>query len=105
MWQNLTFNAKVKMKQRTLPIIGFLSILAVLAAIYTQYFLNMQPCAWCVLQRFIFCVIAIIPFIFEIKASCADSAVNLLGLPYEVFSGGLFLLFILLIIFSWKSKK
>lgn len=32
----------------------------------------------------------ILPFVFRIEASCADAAVDLLGLPYEYWSGGLF---------------
>lgn len=36
-----------------------LSLAAVGAALYTQHGLGMQPCAWCVLQRLIFVVIAL----------------------------------------------
>lgn len=32
------------------------------------------------------------PFLFRIEASCADAAVDLFGLPYEVWSGLLYLL-------------
>jgi len=35
-----------------------LSLLAVAAALYTQYAWDMQPCAWCVLQRLIFVAMA-----------------------------------------------
>ena len=34
---------------------------------------------------------ALAPDVFEARASCADAAVNLLGLPYEVWSLGLFI--------------
>ena len=35
-----------------------LSLLAVAAALYTQYAWAMQPCAWCVLQRLVFVAVA-----------------------------------------------
>ena len=35
-----------------------LSLLAVAAALYTQYAWEMQPCAWCVLQRLAFVAVA-----------------------------------------------
>ena len=112
----------------------------------------MQPCPWCILQRVIFLVIALIgtvgmlwrgsagrivtgsliivfalagaacavwqhfvaattscnftladkiisrylkldsvlPYVFEARATCADAAVNLFGIPYEFWSLGLF---------------
>ena len=34
---------------------------------------------------------ALLPGVFEARASCADAAVSLLGLPYEVWSGALFI--------------
>ena len=33
---------------------------------------------------------SISPYLFSIQASCADAAVSLLGLPYEAWSGALF---------------
>ncbi|WP_119154841.1 disulfide bond formation protein B [Caldimonas tepidiphila] len=33
-----------------------------------------------------------VPFVFRIEASCADAAVDLFGLPYEAWSGALYLL-------------
>ena len=35
------------------------SIAAVGAALVSQYVFNMQPCPWCVLQRLIFCAVAL----------------------------------------------
>ena len=123
-------------------------------ALWTQHSLGMEPCPWCVLQRLIFVVIALVallglawrgaagtlitallmlalslsgvaaalwqhfvaaasdsckrtlaeriisglgldgslPEIFQPRASCADAAVDLLGLPYEFWSLGLFVL-------------
>ena len=132
--------------------ITVLPLAAVAAALYTQYRLDMMPCAWCVLQRLCFVVIAAagllglllpgaalrrvagllamlgaaagitaalwqhfvanasascamsladrlmgftgldsrFPEVFAAYASCADAKVDLLGLPYEFWSLGLF---------------
>jgi disulfide bond formation protein DsbB len=142
--------------QRTALLLGMalLSLGAVAAALWTQHALDMQPCPWCVLQRLIFVVIALVallglawraaagtlitallivalslsgmaaalwqhfvaaasdsckltlaekiisglgldgslPEIFQPRASCADAAVKLLGLPYEFWSLMLFVL-------------
>ena len=129
-----------------------LPLLAVAAALFTQYRMDMMPCAWCVLQRLCFVVIALAgllglvlpgatlrrvagllallgaaagitaalwqhfvanasdscamsladrlmgftgldsryPEVFAAYASCADAKVDLLGLPYEFWSLGLF---------------
>jgi protein dithiol:quinone oxidoreductase len=124
-------------------------LLAVGAALVSQYRFDMQPCPWCVLQRVIFLAIALagllalawrrigaglalllaaggaaaalwqhfvaaasascnltladrivgalrlnvlLPDVFEARASCADAAVALLGVPYEFWSLALFLL-------------
>jgi protein dithiol:quinone oxidoreductase len=119
------------------------------AALVSQHVFDMQPCPWCILQRVIFLVIALlllagawlpgqavfivgsvafalagivtalyqhfiaaksascnltladkiisglgldkaIPPLFEVKASCADAAVDMLHLPYEFWSLGFF---------------
>jgi disulfide bond formation protein DsbB len=124
-------------------------LLAVGAALFSQYKLGMEPCPWCVLQRVIFLAIALAslvalavrklgaalglllaiagmaaalwqhfvaaasascnltladrivgalnlntlwPDVFEARASCADAAVALLGVPYEFWSLALFTL-------------
>jgi protein dithiol:quinone oxidoreductase len=47
-----------------------------------------------------------VPFLFRIEASCADAAVDLLGLPYEYWSGALFaLLFVLLVVAVLKKAR
>lgn len=133
--------------------ITVLPLAAVAAALYTQYRMDMMPCAWCVLQRLCFVVIAAagllglllpgavlrrvagvlallgaaagitaalwqhfvanasascamsladrlmgftgldsrFPEVFAAYASCADAKVDLLGLPYEFWSLGLFI--------------
>ncbi len=115
------------------------------AALWAQHGLGMQPCPWCILQRLILCVIALLcliaallptwgqrlvalpvsllavcggaaalyqnlvaaksascdmtladrivsglgvdawlPDVFEVRASCADAAVSILGVPFEL---------------------
>ncbi len=129
------------------------AVLAIAVALVSQYGFNLQPCAWCVLQRLLFLAIAIVgamglprrmlrfrvvvgglvlilallgiaaaawqhfvaarsnacdltlaykivgmdlhldqllPSVFEARATCADAAVNLLGVPYDFWSLGLF---------------
>ncbi len=131
------------------------SLAAVGAALVAQHAFDMQPCHWCVLQRLIFVLIAIValaglawrsaagqrsaalallvlggagiaavvwqhfvaaasascnltladrimngsglpsllPAVFEARATCADAAVNLLGVPFEFWALALFLVF------------
>jgi disulfide bond formation protein DsbB len=138
--------------QRLLLAITLLSLAAVGAALISQHGFDMQPCPWCVLQRLIFVLTAIVaaaglawrstagqrvialgllllcslgiasalwqhfvaaatnscamtladkilaatrldgllPDIFQPRASCADAAVDLLGVPYEFWSLALF---------------
>jgi disulfide bond formation protein DsbB len=119
------------------------------AALVSQHVFDMQPCPWCILQRIIFLVLALlllagaflpgravfvvgsvafalagivtalyqhfvaaksqscnltladkiisglgldkaVPSMFEVKASCADAAVDMLHVPYEFWSLGFF---------------
>lgn len=138
--------------RRWMLAIAALSLAGVGAALVSQYVFDMQPCPWCILQRLIFVVIAIValgaavagppllrkvlaagalllsalgvaaavfqnlvaaksascnltladrilnalgaeglaPWLFQVRASCADAAVSLLGIPYEVWSLALF---------------
>ena len=121
------------------------------AALVSQHVFDMQPCPWCILQRIIFLVIALLllagafvpgravfvvgavafalagivtalyqhfvaakssscnltmadkiisglgldkaaPAMFEVKASCADAAVDMLHVPYEFWSLGFFVI-------------
>jgi len=120
-------------------------------ALVSQHVFDMQPCPWCILQRIIFLVIALLllagafvpgravfvvgavafalagivtalyqhfvaakssscnltmadkiisglgldkalPAMFEVKASCADAAVDMLHVPYEFWSLGFFVI-------------
>ena len=131
-----------------------LCVAAVAAALVSQYVFDMQPCPWCILQRLVFVVVAIVcivaalagapavrktlagialllaaagaaaavwqhvvaakssscnltladkvltalhveaiaPWLFEVRATCADAAVALLGVSYEFWSLALFVL-------------
>lgn len=144
-----------------------LSLAAVGAALVSQHVFGMKPCPWCILQRIIFLVIALVcgaalvvqsrptrrffaglaallgisgvaaavyqhkvaasmfscnltladkiisamqlesalPYVFKIEASCADAAVDLLGLPYEYWGGALFaLISVALIVAFFKTR-
>ncbi len=132
--------------------IAGVSLAAVAAALVSQHGFDMQPCPWCVLQRLIFVLIALValgglaarsttsqrsiafgllllcsagiaavlwqhfvaaassscnltladrvmtatglpnllPGVFEARATCADAAVDLLGVPYEFWSLALY---------------
>jgi disulfide bond formation protein DsbB len=129
--------------------IAFVSLAAVGAALVSQHVFNMDPCPWCILQRLIFVLIAVVclvglaskriagalvallalggiaaalwqhfqaasssscvmtladkiviatkldsllPDVFLARASCADAAVSLLGIPYDFWSLALFVL-------------
>jgi disulfide bond formation protein DsbB len=133
--------------------VAALALAALAAALVSQHVFDMQPCPWCVLQRLIFVLIALValagaaasssavrratavgllllcgagiaavlwqhfvaaastscnltladrimnasglpgllPDVFEARATCADAAVSLFGLPYEFWALGLFL--------------
>ena len=129
------------------------ALLAIAVALVSQYGFNLQPCPWCVLQRLLFVMIALVgalglprrmrryrlligglvlilallgvaaaawqhfvaaksnscdltlaykivgmdlhldrllPSVFEPRATCAEAAVNLLGIPYDFWSLGVF---------------
>jgi disulfide bond formation protein DsbB len=69
-------------KRLILSVIGATCLSAVLIALISQYQFDMQPCAWCVFQRFIYLLIAIVcfsgVFIFPSRPGVAvTSAVSL----------------------------
>lgn len=54
-------NAKaVSLAQKVLSAIAFVSFGAVGGALLSQHLLDMLPCAWCIVQRMIFIVIAVV---------------------------------------------
>lgn len=147
-----------------LAAIAALCLGAVIAALITQYGFDMQPCPWCILQRLLFVVVAIlalaaaflpgriafsglaalaafggiaaalyqhfvaakstscnltladkivsglgldraVPFVFEVKASCADAAVDLAGVPYEFWSLALFVVVVAMVLASFNARQ
>jgi len=148
---------------QVLLVVALLAFGAVGAALVSQYQFDMQPCVWCVLQRFIFLVLGVLalvgallgpgarrgavwlallaalsgvasalwqhfvaansqscvltlaerivtglhldrlaPDLFIAYASCADAAVNLLGVPYAIWSCAMFL--ILAALLAWTLR-
>src|SRR3954469_629039 len=138
---------------QVLTAVGLLAFAAVAAAAIAQYVFDMQPCPWCVLQRFIYLVVGalalvaafftdrtrrvaaglallvalsgvaaalwqqlvaasqascdltlaerittglhldrLLPQLFIAYASCADAAVNVIGIPFAVWSCMMFVL-------------
>lgn len=51
---------KTTRSDRLLRFIAFLSLAAVFIALISQHIFGMEPCAWCVLQRLILLVIAVV---------------------------------------------
>ena len=47
---------------QVLAAVGVLALAAVGVAVLAQYAFDMQPCPWCVLQRFIYLVVAVLAF-------------------------------------------
>lgn len=131
-----------------LALVGLVCAASVVAALVAQHRFGMEPCPWCILQRILFIVIALLgllgalvdlrvlrvvtamlivplglagaaaalyqnrvaaklpscdltladriisglgldawlPAVFEVRASCADAAVDLFGVPFELWS-------------------
>ena len=151
---------------QVLTAVGVLAFAAVGAAAVAQYMFDMQPCPWCVLQRFIYIVIGVLallaalfggslrrgtawlallaglsgiasalwqqlyaasqascdltlaerittalhldrllPQLFIAYASCADAAVNVLGIPFAVWSCAMFVLLSGLLFWTLRSSK
>ncbi|HXD06806.1 MAG TPA: disulfide bond formation protein B [Burkholderiaceae bacterium] len=64
-------------------LIGLVSVAAVGGALLAQYGFDIKPCPWCVLQRLIFLVIALvclIGWLWRARASCTVSALGVLVL-------------------------
>ena len=47
---------------------------------------------------------AMLPDVFEARASCADAAVSLLGVPYDFWSGGLFIVIAIILIGALRPR-
>ena len=151
---------------QVLTAVGVLAFAAVGAAAVAQYMFDMQPCPWCVLQRFIYLVVGVLallaafagggvrrgatglallaglsgiasalwqqlyaasqascdltlaerittalhldrllPQLFIAYASCADAAVNVIGIPFAVWSCAMFVLLAGLLGWTLKSAR
>jgi len=145
---------------------GLLAFAAVAAAVVAQYVFDMQPCPWCVLQRFIYLVVGVVallaallppgarrgaawlallaalsgvasalwqqlyaasqascdltlaerittalhldrllPQLFIAYASCADAAVNVIGIPFAVWSCAMFVLLAALLAWVLRTTR
>ena len=143
--------------------LALLCLVAVGAALVSQHVYDMQPCPWCILQRVIFVLIAVLlllgaflpgriafvglavlsalagiaaalyqhfvaaksdscnltladkivsgigldkllPPVFEVRASCADAAVDLLHLPYEFWSLGLYVVLVVAAVWALRLR-
>ena len=56
---------------QVLTIVALLAIAAVATAVTAQYVFDMQPCPWCVLQRFIYIVVAVLALAGALLSSAA----------------------------------
>lgn len=143
--------------------LALLCLAAVGAALVSQHVFDMQPCPWCILQRVIFVLIALLlllgaflpgrmafvglavlaalagiaaalyqhfvaakstscnltladkivsgigldkllPPVFEVRASCADAAVDLLHMPYEFWSLGLYVVIAIAAVWALRLR-
>ena len=161
----LRLNRPTTPRRPVLAFIALACLASVAFALFAQYKLNMQPCPWCILQRVIFLLIAILaglgallggraitllssllivpaaaagaaaawyqhfvaaksascnltladrivsaihldtvfPAAFEVRASCADAAANLAGVPFEFWSLALFV--VLALVSLWCALR
>lgn len=153
--------------RQVLALVALACLSAVGFALFAQYKLDMQPCPWCILQRVLFLLIALLaglgaliggrvvtvltallivpaaasgvasawyqhfvaaktascnltladrivssvhldtalPAAFEVRASCADAASTLVGVPFEFWSLALFVLLALAGLWSaWRAR-
>ncbi|WP_298824783.1 disulfide bond formation protein B [uncultured Piscinibacter sp.] len=155
----------MKLTQRlALVALALVSLGAVGLALISQHVYGMQPCPWCILQRVIFVLIALLlliaaflpgrglfvglsvlaalagiaaalyqhfvaaksdscnltladkivsglgldkawPDVFEVRASCADAAVDLLHVPYEFWSLALYVLLAVAAIAALRLRR
>lgn len=65
----LSFSDLNMTQRKLLNIIAFICLAAVGFALFSQHVLGMLPCAWCVLQRLIFIVIALVCILVNFSGS------------------------------------
>lgn len=60
---------------------GVACIAAVGAAVYAQYHFKMQPCPWCILQRILFLLIALLAFVSAAVPGVVRRGLSALAVP------------------------
>ena len=65
---------------QVLVLVAVLAMASVAAAVIAQYVFDMQPCPWCVLQRFIYLVVAVLALVGAFLANRARRVAILLAL-------------------------
>ena len=65
---------------QVLTAVGLLALAAVATAATAQYVFDMQPCPWCVLQRFIYIVVAVVALVGAFLSNGARRAAIWLAL-------------------------
>lgn len=73
---------------RLLHLIALLCIAAVLVALVSQHVFGLQPCAWCVLQRLTFVLIALVCWAGLLAGRIAAVARRIAGLLVALLSAG-----------------
>jgi len=68
------------LRRLALLAIAVLCLAAVGAALFTQYAWDLQPCPWCVLQRAIFCLLAIVALLGALMPTVLQPLFLLLSL-------------------------
>lgn len=153
--------------RQVLGLVALACMASVGFALFAQHKLGMQPCPWCVLQRILFLLIALLaglgalagrrwatvptavlsiplagagiaaalyqhfvaaktnscnltladriisglqldlhfPEVFEVRSSCADAAVNLIGVPFEFWSALLYAVVIVAALWSLRRPR
>jgi len=73
---------------KLLRLISFLSISVIVIALISQYVFNMQPCAWCVLQRLLYLIIGFVALALSVgQPKRARLSLGTLGLMTVAVAG------------------
>src|SRR5690554_152774 len=73
---------------RLLHTIALICVVAVAAALASQHWFDMPPCAWCVFQRLIFLVIALVCWIGVLLIRVSQLAPRVAGVIASLFALG-----------------
>jgi disulfide bond formation protein DsbB len=92
----------------TAAITGLLGLCGMAAALYQNLVAAHLPsCDMTLADRIVsgLGVDALVPELFEVRASCADAAVRLLGVPYELWSCLLFAVVTTVAVLLWRARR